>query len=70
MPKRARWDGTSPVRVTYPPGAVHPEKEWIVEPNHLLPDDAPATVRDELTSRPDWTEVDQAAPKTTAKDKD
>jgi len=64
MPKRARYDGGSPVRVTHPPGAVYPDKEWVVEPGHLLPDDAPASLRDELTSRDDWTEVEQATAKT------
>lgn len=63
--KRARWDGDEPVRVTWPPGAVFPEQEWVVEPGHWLPDDAPAALRDELTSNPEsrWSEVNQAAPK-------
>ena len=30
MSKRARWNGSEPVRVTYPPGEVYPEKDFSV----------------------------------------
>jgi hypothetical protein len=62
--KRARYDGPfDEVRVTWPPGAVHPEKEWLVQRNHWLPDDAPAKLRDELLANGDgWSEVEQSAP--------
>lgn len=63
MSKRARFNGSAPVRVTWPPGEVYPEKEWVVEPGHWLPDDAPAALRDELLTRPDWGEVQQSSDK-------
>jgi hypothetical protein len=61
MSKRARYTGNPPGRtITWPPGAVYPEQEWFIEPNHLLPDDAPAKLRDELIANdPDFSEVEQ-----------
>jgi hypothetical protein len=69
MSKRARYDGpqeSAPVH--WPPGAVNPEKVWIVERGHYLPDDAPAALRKELTDGPYWTEVDYTPPSTKSKD--
>jgi hypothetical protein len=64
MSKRARYVGAhEEVRVEWPPGAVNPEKTWVVKHNHWLPDDAPAALRDELTAGPDWSEVEPAKPK-------
>ncbi len=60
MSKRARFTGSEAIRVTWPPGQVTPDQEWIVEPNHLLPDDAPAAMRDELLKRDNWSEVKQS----------
>jgi hypothetical protein len=65
MSKRVRYDGAGEVIVAWPPGAVYPEKTWTVAPNHWLPDDAPAALRDELADRDDWTVID--APATTSK---
>lgn len=62
MSKRARWDGAEDVRVFWPAGQIPPEKEWTVKPGAYLPDDAPAALRDELTSRDNWTEVAYTAP--------
>lgn len=61
--KRARYTGPFPeVRVTWPPGVVPPDQEWLVQHNHFLPADAPAALRDELlsSSNADWSEVEQA----------
>jgi hypothetical protein len=60
MSKRARWDGPHPVDVRLPDG-----RTTTGEPNHLLPTEidgasVPAAVRDDLLSRDDWSEVDQA----------
>jgi hypothetical protein len=72
--KRARYDGPYPaVRVTWPPGETVHTEDWYeetVELNHQLSADAPAALRDELTSRPDWTEVEQAEPKSSPKKED
>ena len=62
MSKRARYDGPWPkARVTWPPGETAPEQEWLVEPGHLLPADAPAKLRDELVRGDDWTEVEHSS---------
>lgn len=56
--KRARYTGSTPIRVTWPPGEAYDlEFDEIVEPNHQLSADAPAKLRDELLSRDDWAEV-------------
>lgn len=70
MSKRARYTGPFPeVVATWPPGAIAPEQQWVVQQNHLLPDDAPAALRDELghADNPDWSLVEQTAA-TTKKD--
>jgi hypothetical protein len=70
MTKRARYTGSEAVKVAWPPGHVYPEQEWTVEPNHWLPEDAPAALRDELLGRDNWTEVEQqAAPASSSKTK-
>jgi hypothetical protein len=59
--KRVRYDGPfQSVNIGWPPGQVPAEQTWNVEQNHLLPDDAPAKLRDELAKREDFTEVEQA----------
>jgi hypothetical protein len=68
MSKRARFDGDVPTRVVWPAGEIYPEDEIIVEPGKFLPADVPASVRDELLARPDWSEVNQTT--TPAKDKE
>jgi hypothetical protein len=63
MSKRARYTGNPPGRViAWPPGEVHPEKTWFVQPNHWLPEDVPAKLRDELLATPDFTEVEESTP--------
>lgn len=63
--KRARYDGPSlAVEVQIPDVPA-----FAVERGHLLPLDVdgvnvPAKVRDELTARPDWSEVEQNPPST------
>jgi len=59
MSKRVRYTGASKAVVTWPPGAVYPEQTWEVEPDHWLPDDVPAALRDELAERDDWAVVQQ-----------
>jgi hypothetical protein len=61
--KRARYDGPyTAVDVHLPDGEI-----VTVERGHQLPAEVPATVRDELLARPDWSEVQQSAPSSTAK---
>jgi hypothetical protein len=63
MSKRARYTGNPPGRDIYwPPGAVQPEKHWFVEPNHWLPEDVPAKLRDELLATDDFSEVEESTP--------
>jgi hypothetical protein len=63
MSKRVRYTGNPPGREIYwPPGAVHPEKSWFVAPNHLLPEDVPAKLRDELAATEDFNEVEESTP--------
>jgi hypothetical protein len=55
MSKRARYVGPhEEVNVSWPPGAVVPEKSWTVQVNSFLPDDAPAALRDEIGKGEDW----------------
>lgn len=72
MSKRARNIGSEAVRVAWPAGAVIPEGTAIVEPNHLLPDDVPAAVRDELAKHSAYfAEVQESAkPDTSAQDEE
>lgn len=66
MSKRARYTGSVPIRVTWPPGEVYDfEHDEVVEPSHQLSADAPAKLRDELLTRDDWTEVADTSSKTT-----
>jgi hypothetical protein len=60
MSKRVRYTGASKVVVAWPPGVVYPEKTWEIEPDHWLPDDAPAALRDELAEHEDWSVVQQS----------
>jgi hypothetical protein len=62
MSKRAKYLGSSAVRVTWPPGAVNPDQQWIIQPLGELPDDAPAALRDELLAHPEglWSEYNRA----------
>ena len=65
--KRARYTGNPPGRhIAWPPGEVFPEKVWFVESNHLLPDDVPAKLREELLQTPDFSEVEQSTEKASA----
>lgn len=60
MSRRARYTGNPPGReIAWPPGEVYPEKVWFVEPNHLVPDDVPAKLRDELLKSDDFSEVEE-----------
>lgn len=71
MSKRARYTGNPPgVWVEWPAGEVYvPEENRVfVEPNHLLPDEVPAKVRDELLKGDDFSEVEQSAPTSSAKE--
>lgn len=62
MPRRARWDGPTTVRVMDPENAGSPPLAT-VEPGHYLPDDVPAKVRDQLIHDSDlWTEIDYHPP--------
>lgn len=67
MTKRARFDGPEPSVQVYPAGDVYAQPLATVERGHLLPEDVPAAVRDELLARDNWTEVD--GPTSTSKDK-
>ncbi len=61
MSKRVRYTGSPPGReIAWPPGAVYPEKTWFVETNHMLPDDIPAKLRDELLRSEDFSEVEHS----------
>lgn len=65
MSKRARYDGPYPeVLVKWPPGETADTEEtaeWTVKQGGLLPAEAPAKLRDELTASDYWSEVDQAS---------
>lgn len=65
MSKRARYDGPfDEVVVKWPPGETAETEEtqqWSVKRDGLLPADAPAKLRDELTASDFWTEVEQAS---------
>lgn len=70
MTKRARWDGPHTVEVRLTDGRVA-----TLEPSHLLPTEidgepVPASVRDDLLSREDWSEVDQSSTSTATKKKE
>lgn len=61
--RRARYTGPfDEVIVWWPPGATVPEKEWRVQQNHWLPDDAPAALVGELVASDDWSEIEQSTP--------
>jgi hypothetical protein len=60
--KRARWDGAEPVLVFDPQGTVYDSPIAQVEPGHHLPEQVPARIRDELTARDNWTEIDYTPP--------
>jgi len=60
MSKRARYTGNGPTTVHWPAGEVYPTYTATIEPNHELPADAPAALRDELLKRDDFTEVNRA----------
>ena len=63
MAKRARWDGTEPQAVYWPPGDTSQTKPaYVVEPGKQLPGDAPAEMRDSLLKDDRWTEVEYTAP--------
>jgi hypothetical protein len=71
MPKRARYTGAGPVVVTWPPGHVYPEYSATVEPNHWLPEDAPAALRDELIkTHEEFESVDTTAASSPKKDEE
>lgn len=57
MAKRARFDGPEPSLTVYPPGDPYAQPLAVVEKGHLLPEDVPAAIRDELLARDNWTEV-------------
>jgi hypothetical protein len=64
MSKRVRYTGNPPGRlIAWPPGAVDPEKTWFVQTNHLLPEDVPAKLRDELAATEDFHEVEESTTK-------
>lgn len=66
MTKRARYDGPHEEVIVIDSSADLYEdggpQRWIVERGHLLPEDVPARIRDELTHKdnPFWSEVNQA----------
>lgn len=64
--KRARFDGPDrAVRIHYPPDApIYDQQSVVVEQGHQLPDEVPASVRDELLKRDNWSEVDYTPPNT------
>jgi hypothetical protein len=58
---RVRYVGPfEKVNIGWPPGQVPSEQTWTVEQNHLVPDDVPAKLRDELLQRDDFSEVEHA----------
>jgi hypothetical protein len=67
--KRARWNGSHEVLVFDPQGTVNDPPIDTVVPGGLLSTDVPATVRDELLARPDWSEVKQDDKSTTEEKK-
>lgn len=61
MSKRARYDGPHESVLVYDSeGSVYDPPIAEVKRGGLLPADAPARVRDDLTSGDDWTEVEHA----------
>lgn len=60
MSKRARWNGSEPIRVFDPEASVYDPPIDEVVPGGLLSADAPARIRDELLQRDDWSEVNQS----------
>lgn len=59
--KRARFNGSHEILVFDPQGSVYDPPIDRVIPGGLLSADVPARIRDELLSRPDWSEVNQAS---------
>jgi hypothetical protein len=63
--KRARYDGPyTEVVVHWPPGETaetEDKQSWTVKQGGLLPAEAPAKLRDELTASEFWSEVDQSS---------
>jgi hypothetical protein len=60
--KRVRYDGAhTEVAVYDPKGTVYDGPVAIVERGHLLPADVAAYIRNDLASREDWTEVQDAS---------
>lgn len=57
MSKRARYDGSGSIRVYAPEDTYMQNPLDTVESGHLLSADVPAKIRDELLTRPDWSEV-------------
>ena len=63
MSKRARFDGPhDAVHIFHPETNEHLDT---VQRGGLLSADVPAAIRDELLQRDNWSEVQQATPKTT-----
>lgn len=61
MSKRARYDGPhEEVVVIDSQEGINARPLDVVKRGGLLKADAPARIRDELTSGPDWTEVEHA----------
>ena len=67
MTKRARYDGPSPINVFAPEDTYLVDPIAIdLQPGQLLPTETvngnavPASIRDDLLKRDDWSEVDQA----------
>ncbi len=73
MTKRARYDGPyEEVAVFDPEADVYAGPIDIVKRGGLLSADVPARIRDEFLHKdnPDWSEVNQAAPKSDDKSED
>ncbi len=71
MSKRARYDGPyEDVHVFDSEAGIEAPPIDTVKRGGLLSADVPARIRDELLARDDWNEVNQAAPKPAAKEKD
>lgn len=60
MAKRARYTGHRGPQISIEYQTDEGPKQLWVEAGHLLPDDVPASVRDDLLGSDDWTLVDQS----------